>query len=71
MPMAGSAAADAGTATAAAALLARAGLGGRETVRAERLSHGEHRQLEIAIALSTGPRLLATITSPISRRIPG
>lgn len=56
--LAGSAAADAGTATAAAALLARAGLGGRETVRAERLSHGEHRQLEIAIALSTGPRLL-------------
>ena len=37
------------------------GLGGRDGVRAANLSHGEQRQLEIAMALATGPR-------PSSRR---
>ena len=40
------------------ALLARVGLGQRAEDRAEDLSHGEHRQLELAMALATGPRLL-------------
>ncbi|UEM06108.1 ABC transporter ATP-binding protein [Skermanella rosea] len=34
------------------------GLGDRAGVRAELLSHGEQRQLEIAMALATGPRML-------------
>jgi len=34
------------------------GLGGRDGVLAANLSHGEQRQLEIAMALATGPRLL-------------
>ena len=38
--------------------LARVGLGGRADVIVANLSHGEHRQLEIAMALATGPRLL-------------
>lgn len=38
--------------------LARVGLGEREVVIAASLSHGEHRELEIAMALATGPRLL-------------
>jgi branched-chain amino acid transport system ATP-binding protein len=38
--------------------LDRVGLGGRAGVRVDKLSHGEHRQLEIAMALATGPRLL-------------
>lgn len=38
--------------------LARVGLAGRAGVRVDRLSHGEHRQLEIATALATRPRLL-------------
>ena len=38
--------------------LARVGLAERAGVRVERLSHGEHRQLEIAMALATQPRLL-------------
>jgi len=42
----------------AAAALARVGLGERANVRVEKLSHGERRQLEIAMALATEPRLL-------------
>jgi branched-chain amino acid transport system ATP-binding protein len=38
--------------------LARVALVDRADVRVGRLSHGEHRQLEIATALATGPRLL-------------
>ncbi|MDA0654115.1 MAG: ABC transporter ATP-binding protein [Proteobacteria bacterium] len=40
------------------ALLARVGLGKRADDLAEDLSHGEHRQLELAMALATGPRVL-------------
>jgi branched-chain amino acid transport system ATP-binding protein len=42
----------------ARAALARVGLAGRAETRVGRLSHGEQRQLEIAMALATGPRLL-------------
>jgi branched-chain amino acid transport system ATP-binding protein len=42
----------------ALAALARVGLGDRAHARVGRLSHGEHRQLEIAMALATKPRLL-------------
>jgi branched-chain amino acid transport system ATP-binding protein len=42
----------------ALAALARVGLAARAGVRVDRLSHGEHRQLEIAMALATQPRLL-------------
>ncbi len=38
--------------------LARVGLATRAGMRVDRLSHGEYRQLEIAMALATGPRLL-------------
>ena len=38
--------------------LARVGLSERASVRVDRLSHGEHRQLDIAMALATQPRLL-------------
>lgn len=38
--------------------LVRVGLGSRADVRCAHLSHGEHRQLEIAMALATTPRLL-------------
>ena len=38
--------------------LSRVGLAGRAGVRVDRLSHGEQRQLEIAMALATRPRLL-------------
>ncbi len=38
--------------------LDRVGLAERADARVERLSHGEHRQLEIAMALATQPRLL-------------
>ncbi len=43
---------------AAMAALARVGLADRAATRAARLSHGEKRQLELAIALATEPRLL-------------
>ena len=39
-------------------ILARVGLAGRAEVLAEDLSHGERRQLELAMALATRPRLL-------------
>jgi branched-chain amino acid transport system ATP-binding protein len=44
--------------TPARAALARVGLAGRADVIVSKLSHGEHRQLEIAMALATTPRLL-------------
>jgi branched-chain amino acid transport system ATP-binding protein len=43
---------------AARACLAQVGLRDREGILARNLSHGEQRQLEIAIALATEPRLL-------------
>ena len=42
----------------ALAALARVGLGERAGVLAASLSHGEQRQLEIAMTLATGPRML-------------
>jgi len=42
----------------ARAALARVGLGHRADVVVSRLSHGEQRQLELAMALATRPRLL-------------
>ena len=42
----------------ALAALARVGLAARAEMRVESLSHGEQRQLEIAMALATAPRLL-------------
>ena len=42
----------------AAQILQDVGLGERPDVPAVRLSHGEHRQLEVAMALATEPRLL-------------
>ncbi len=42
----------------AAAWLAEVGLAGRESVLAGTLAHGEQRQLELALALATKPRLL-------------
>jgi len=41
----------------ARAALARVGLAGRADVVCANLSHGEHRQLEIAMALATAPRM--------------
>ena len=42
----------------ARAILAQVGLAGRADVHAASLAHGEQRQLEIAMALATRPRLL-------------
>jgi branched-chain amino acid transport system ATP-binding protein len=42
----------------ARAALARVGLGARADVLVTNLSHGEHRQLEIAMCLATSPRVL-------------
>jgi branched-chain amino acid transport system ATP-binding protein len=42
----------------ARAALARVGLAARAETLVSRLSHGEHRQLELAMALATKPRLL-------------
>jgi len=39
-------------------MLERVGLAERAKIRVDRLSHGEYRQLEIAMALAGGPRLL-------------
>jgi branched-chain amino acid transport system ATP-binding protein len=39
-------------------VLAQVGLAQRSGVPAGNLAHGEHRQLEVAMALATGPRLL-------------
>jgi branched-chain amino acid transport system ATP-binding protein len=43
---------------AAQAALDRVGLGGRADVLVSRLSHGEQRELELAVALATRPQLL-------------
>ena len=40
------------------AMLERVGLAGREHVSVHALSHGERRQLELAVALAQGPRVL-------------
>lgn len=45
-------------AEAALALLNRVGIRSRAAVAAGRLAHGEQRQLEVALALATNPRLL-------------
>jgi branched-chain amino acid transport system ATP-binding protein len=42
----------------ARAALDRVGLGARADAVVARMSHGEHRQLELAMALATGPRML-------------
>ncbi|HEU5176617.1 MAG TPA: ABC transporter ATP-binding protein [Burkholderiales bacterium] len=42
----------------ARALLEEVGLGARRNALAANMSHGEHRQLEVAMALATRPRLL-------------
>ncbi len=39
-------------------MLARVGLAGRDDVIVSSMSHGEHRQLELAMALATRPRML-------------
>jgi branched-chain amino acid transport system ATP-binding protein len=49
---------DAALRAPAAAALARVGLSARADVPVSILSHGEHRQLEIAMCLATNPRLL-------------
>jgi branched-chain amino acid transport system ATP-binding protein len=49
---------DASLTEPARALLERMGLGARAGIRAEDLSHGEQRQLELAMALATRPRML-------------
>ncbi len=49
---------DAGLAAAALAMLERVGLASRASTVAADLSHGERRQLELAMALATHPRLL-------------
>ena len=51
-------AADSQAADEAAAVLARVGLAGKERVTAKRLSYGDRRALEIAVALAPRPRLL-------------
>jgi branched-chain amino acid transport system ATP-binding protein len=50
--------ADPGLVEPAMAALDRVGLGGRASIPAAELSHGERRQLEIAIALALGSRAL-------------
>ncbi|MEU9304557.1 ABC transporter ATP-binding protein [Streptomyces sp. NPDC048269] len=50
--------ARAGAIEQARSLLERVGLPARHEVAAAALSHGERRQLEVAVALATGPRLL-------------
>jgi branched-chain amino acid transport system ATP-binding protein len=50
--------ADAALRDPARAVLDEVGLGARADVVAANLAHGEQRQLEIAMALATGPRLL-------------
>jgi branched-chain amino acid transport system ATP-binding protein len=52
------AAGDAGLAEVALAMLERVGLAARAQAVAADLSHGERRQLELAMALATRPRLL-------------
>jgi len=54
----GNARKERGLREAADAALARVGLGHRADVLVARLSHGEQRQLELAVALATRPQLL-------------
>ena len=49
---------DSGVQDAAAGVLARVGLAGKERVQAKSLSYGERRALEIGVSLAAGPRLL-------------
>jgi branched-chain amino acid transport system ATP-binding protein len=49
---------ESGLRKAAQAALERVGLSGRADVPVSRLSHGEQRELELAVALATKPRLL-------------
>src|SRR4030095_3046478 len=49
---------DSGARDAAASILDRVGLRGREHVRAKDLAYGERRALEIGLALATSPRIL-------------
>jgi branched-chain amino acid transport system ATP-binding protein len=49
---------DSGVLDAAAGVLARVGLRGKERIQAKSLSYGERRALEIGVALAAGPRLL-------------
>jgi branched-chain amino acid transport system ATP-binding protein len=49
---------EVGLRAAAKAALARVGLGARADVLVSRLSHGEQRELELAVALATRPQLL-------------
>jgi branched-chain amino acid transport system ATP-binding protein len=49
---------DSGVLDAAAGVLARVGLAGKERVLAKSLSYGERRALEIGVALAAQPRLL-------------
>lgn len=49
---------DSAAQDAAAAVLARVGLKGKEHVTAKRLSYGDRRALEIGVALAAAPRLL-------------
>jgi branched-chain amino acid transport system ATP-binding protein len=49
---------EGGLRAAAAAALDRVGLSDRANVMVSKLSHGEHRQLELAVALATRPKLL-------------
>ncbi|HVJ13551.1 MAG TPA: ABC transporter ATP-binding protein [Burkholderiales bacterium] len=50
--------ADASLVQPAERVLDEVGLSGRKSVLAANLAHGEQRQLEVAMALATGPRLL-------------
>jgi branched-chain amino acid transport system ATP-binding protein len=50
--------ADASLLEPARALLSQVGLGARTDALAANMSHGEHRQLEVAMALATEPRIL-------------
>jgi branched-chain amino acid transport system ATP-binding protein len=54
----GNARKEKGLRDAAQAALQRVGLGGRADVLVSRLSHGEQRELELAVALATRPQLL-------------
>ncbi|MDE2064607.1 MAG: ABC transporter ATP-binding protein [Bradyrhizobium sp.] len=54
----GNARKEMGLREAALAALARVGLADRANVMVSRLSHGEQRELELAVALATKPRLL-------------
>jgi branched-chain amino acid transport system ATP-binding protein len=54
----GNARKESGLRSTALAALARVGLAGRADVVVSRLSHGEQRELELAVALATRPQLL-------------